>query len=159
MHCKDKCRFYHITYLDSSGIFRLWASTFTRPETQYSIQCLHFVWAHHRRAQIAAFTEIDFIFLPVKPNSVSTFNMFQQVLQEHCAPFPGTALLTFMSMFHLLWLAVDTKACHRLFYTFLPFLCYEWDKQENNNWKVQLFACGFSCDSLLGNAAAVLWLW
>lgn len=62
-HCKDKCCIYHITSLVSAGIFRPWASTFTRLEKWYSIQCLHFVWAHHWLTQIAAFTEIDSIFL------------------------------------------------------------------------------------------------
>lgn len=64
--CKDKRCIYHITSLVSAGIFRPWASTFTRPEKWYSIQCLHFIWAHHWLTQIDAFTEIDFYIPPHK---------------------------------------------------------------------------------------------
>lgn len=61
--CKGKCCIYHITSLVPGGIFRPWASTCTRPEKWYSIQCLHFVWAHRWLTQIAEFTDIDFTLL------------------------------------------------------------------------------------------------
>lgn len=43
---KDERHVYHITSLVSTGIFRPWASTFSTPQTWYSIQCLRLVWVH-----------------------------------------------------------------------------------------------------------------
>lgn len=66
--CKDKLYIYHITCLVCGDIFRPWDSTSSRPEKWYSIQCLHFIWAHYWLSPIGAFTEID-VTLLVRPEA------------------------------------------------------------------------------------------
>lgn len=154
---KDKRCIYHITSLVSGGIFRPWASTFTRPEKWYSIQCLHFIWAHHWLTQIGAFTKIDFIFLLINPqaqfsaswNTFSTFMLsWAPQSEEVCAPYPVTALLTFCVRLRvILWLHKkrrDTDFSIRV-YPFLYHLPTVWMRQARAQ--------------KLKGAALCLWLW
>lgn len=165
--CKGKCCIYHITSLVPGGIFRLWASTCTRPEKWYSIQCLLFVWAHRWLAKI---TDIDFTLLLI--NLPAKFSASWDSCKVHftcnvrilfsisCDRATNLCLCIFS-----LSLAKHTKkgdslpiirACLSVCYSLST---VSMSQASAENWKVQLFASGSDRDSLLGNAAAALRLW